>query len=357
LVFLAACLLAAGCGRSSSSAQPPPPDALPATVINVSERPLPLLISAVGRTEGSKEVEVRARVSGIIARQAYEEGSTVRAGDLLFLIEPAPFEIALAHARAALAAEQAKNEQARRDVARHDNMLAQNVLREQEAEDNQTTRRASDAAVLAAEANVREAQLNLSYTRVTAPIAGITGRAYKSEGSLVTPNTDSSLLTTIVQTDPIWVRFALSEGENGQLRAALNGSERHDISVRVAGNDSVPAGKLIFAASTLDTQLGTVQLRAEFPNKGLMLLPGQHVGVELTAGARPTIAVPKTAVLNGDEGRFVWVVGADGKVAQRPVQTGPWVGDDWVISSGLSAGDSVVVDNLQKLRPGMAVRQ
>ncbi|MBI3367959.1 MAG: efflux RND transporter periplasmic adaptor subunit, partial [Burkholderiales bacterium] len=204
----------------------------------------------------------------------------------------------------------------------------------------------------AARVALREAQWNLGYTKVEAPIAGVAQRSQRSVGSLVSPNSDSGLLTTIVQTNPIRVRFALGEAEVAQLRAG------HGRQVRLIGPDgkALPgSAKLDFAGSVVDARLGTVQMRAELPNADGALLPGQFVRAQLTTGEQDGFLVPQAAVMSGEQGRFVWVVGPENKAAPKPVQAGPWQGTDWVIRSGLAAGDKVIVDNLIKLRPGAPV--
>jgi membrane fusion protein (multidrug efflux system) len=344
-IWLAACG-----GQADPNASKP----IPVTTHQVESRSVPIVLEAVGRTEGSKEVEIRARVSGIVQKQLYNEGSFVRAGTPLFQIERAPFEIALAHAKATADQAEATNEQARREAARLGGLLANSAVSKRVAEEAETAYRSATAQLAAARAAVHEAELNLSYTSVVAPIAGVTGRALHSEGSLVTANTDSSLLTTMSQTHPVWVRFALSEAEHVNLRKA--GDERTNVRLILANGETYgAAGHLNFASSTVDQNLGTVQLRAEFPNPQLEILPGQFATVHVEAGTQNVVAVPQSAVLQGDLGRFVWVVGADGKAAQRPVQVGTWVGQDWIINSGLTVGDTVIVDNLMKMKPGVAV--
>jgi membrane fusion protein, multidrug efflux system len=314
----------------------------------------PIVLEAVGRTEGSKEVEIRARVSGIVQKRLYDEGSFVRAGAPLFQIERAPFEIALAQARATADQVEATNDQARREADRLSGLLANSAVSKRLAEEAATACRSATASLAAARAAVREAELNLSYTSVVAPISGVTGRALHSEGSLVTANTDSSLLTTISQTNPIWVRFALSESEHDSLRRA--GDEKSVVELVLAdGTTYADRGHLNFAGSTVDQSLGTVQLRAEFPNPKLAILPGQFATVRLDAGTQQVITVPQSAVLQGTQGRFVWTIGADGKAMQRDVEVGDWVGQDWIIRKGLKDGDIVILDNLMKLNPGVAV--
>lgn len=344
-VWLAACG-----GKGDTNADKP----IPVTTQQIEPRSVPIVLEAVGRTEGSKEVEIRARVSGIVQKRLYNEGSFVRAGAPLFQIERAPFEIALAHAKATADQAEAANEQARREAERLGGLLESAAVSKRVAEEAETAYRSSTAQLAAARAAVREAELNLSYTSVVAPISGVTGRALHSEGSLVTANTDSSLLTTLSQTHPVWVRFALSEAEHVNLRKA--GDERTKVGLLLANGEKYDApGHLNFAASTVDQNTGTVQLRAEFPNSQLQILPGQFATVHVEAGSQNVVAVPQTAVLQGDLGRYVWVVGADGKAAQRPVQVGSWVGQDWIINSGLNVGDTVILDNLMKLKPGVAV--
>jgi membrane fusion protein (multidrug efflux system) len=342
--------LAACGGKADPNAEKP----IPVTTRTVAVSSAPIVLEAVGRTEGSKEVEIRARVSGIVQKRLYNEGSFVKAGAPLFQIERAPFEIALAQARAAADQAEATNDQARREADRVAGLLASSAVSKRVAEEAATAYRSATASLAAARAAVHEAELNLSYTSVVAPIAGVTGRALHSEGSLVTANTDSSLLTTISQTNPVWVRFALSESEHESLRRA--GDEKSIVELVLAdGTTYGDHGHLNFAGSTVDQSLGTVQLRAEFPNPKLAILPGQFATVRLDAGTQQVITVPQTAVLQGTQGRFVWTIGADGKAMQRDVEVGNWVGQDWIIRKGLKDGDTVILDNLMKLNPGVAV--
>jgi membrane fusion protein (multidrug efflux system) len=350
-----ALLVACGSDEQNSAAGAP----LAVSTVTVAPKPLPLIIETVGRAEGSKAVEVRARVSGILEKQLYSEGATVKAGQLLFRIEAAPFEIALAHARAALAEEQAQNLQARRNSERLSGLAKQNAVSRRVADDAVSAVESSDAALLAAQANVREAELNLSYTKVVAPISGITGRALHSEGSLLNAGSDSSLLTTLTQADPMWVRFALSESEYTALRSAQGTGRPDALAVALLDKNGAPRasdGKVDFFASTIDESLGTVQLRAEFPNPQLAMLPGEYLRVRLSGGARDAITVPQKAVLQNAKGPFVWIVSGEGQAQQRTVKTGAWVGADWQISEGLANGDTVIVDNLLKLKPGQAVQ-
>jgi membrane fusion protein (multidrug efflux system) len=348
--------LLAACSKTDvvdpAKAAPPP---LAVNVLKVALKPVPILVDAVGRTEGSKEVEVRARVSGVVQKQLYSEGEVVRANAPLYRIERAPFESALAQAKAVLNQDRAKLEQAQRDNSRLLPLVSKRAISQREADDSSTGLKQAEAAILSSEARVRDAELNLSYTDVIAPISGVTGRSQRSEGSLVNAGTDNSLLTTLTQTDPVWVRFSLSESEHALLRG--NAAKRAEVRLLMSDDREYPAkGRLNFAGSTVDTRLGTVQLRAEFANPDLMLLPGQFVRTQLIVGLRDAIVVPQSAVTQSDQGRFVWVIGPESKATRRKVDTGPWVGRDWIINDGLKAGDEVIIDNLIKLRPGTVVR-
>ena len=347
----------AGCGRQADAPQGGhgpgggggAPPAMPVAVVTARVTNVPVVLESVGRAEGSKEVEVHARVTGLIEQQRYHEGDRVKVNAPLFLIEQAPFEIALAQARATLLQEQAKLEQARREAKRLGPLVEQHAVSQREFDDASSAQRVSEASVAQAQAQLRQAELNLSYTRVVSPITGITGRAEKSQGSLVSPS--DGLLTRVTQTDPIWVRFSFSERELAQLRSGIAGAVKL---LSAEGKPLIGAGKLNFAGSTVDAQLGTVQLRAEFANPELLVLPGQFVRAQVNAGEERAVVVPQAAVFNGERGKAVWTV-KDGKALPTPVEVGAWVGDGWAVRKGLSEGDSVIVDNLLKLRPGAPV--
>ena len=265
LVLAAALLAACGPAQPPAGAGGPPGGAMPAmpvSVRSVAQQAVPVLIDAVGQAEGSKEVEVRARVSGLIQRQLYNEGDRVKQGAPLFALERAPFEIALATAKATLAQEQSKLDQAKREAQRLKPLAEMQAIAQREADDATTAQRSAEASIAAALARVRDAELNLSYTAVAAPIAGISARAEKSIGSLVSPT--DGLLTRVTQTDPIWVRFSFSESELAQLKTGRGAA------VRLIGADGkamASAGKLNFTGSAVDARLGTVQLRAEFAHR------------------------------------------------------------------------------------------
>ncbi|HEY5365464.1 MAG TPA: efflux RND transporter periplasmic adaptor subunit [Casimicrobiaceae bacterium] len=355
VLMLPACVTA--CGKSASESTAPAPPPLAVKVVEVAPRSVPIAFDVVGQTEGAKEVEVRARVAGILLKQLYHEGDTVRAGAPLFEIDPATYEVALKEANAALAQERARLAQATRDEARFRDLVADRAVSQKDYDDALSQKQLSDATVQQAAAKVDEARLNLSYTAVNAPVGGISGRAQQSVGSLITTDANGSLLTTINQVNPIWVRFSLAESDLAKLPGGKLARTGAVVEIALADGTRYPdKGKLNFAATEIDTRLGTQQLRAEFDNKREDLVPGQFVRVHLIAGRRDNVfLVPQAAVMQTENGYFVFVVGSDRKAMARTVQTGAWIGSDWTILAGLESGDRVIVDNLLKVRPGLVV--
>lgn len=352
--------LVSGCSKSGPDTRnnpPTPPPPLPVTVLEVQPTRVPTAIEVMAQTEGAKETEVRARVSGILVKQLYQEGAPVKAGQPLFQIDRVPYEIALARARATQAEAKAKTEQAAREAARLKGLLEQKSISRKEYDDATSTSAMSQAILQATEAAVRQAELDLSYTIVTAPVAGLSGRAVKSEGSLISTGNDS-LLTSIHQSNPMWVRFSLSESDMARVPGGrLTQKAVTGVELVLPGGSTYPRkGRLNFLASSIDPTLGTQQFRAEFENPDGALLPGQFVRARILAGERDGVfLVPQAAVVQNEMGRLVFVADAENKVAPRPVETGAWHGKDWVILGGLKAGDKVIVDNLMKLRPGAPV--
>lgn len=326
--------------------------ALPVSVVKVERQSLPLTVRSPGQAEGSREVEVRARVGGILERKLFEEGDVLKADAPMYQIDKAPLEIALSQARAQLAQAQARLDEARREENRLKPLAARRAVSQREYDTAVATRRTAEASRAATQSQVRDAELNLSYSTVRAPINGVSGRSLKSEGSLVTVGNDGSLLTTISTLDPIWVRFGLSEADNQRLRSGTIGSVRI---VDSAGQELVGGGEINFSSTTIDRTLGTLQLRATFPNPERRVLPGQFVQVEVRVTGREAWKVPQQAVIQTDKGRMVWVVGDDSKVASRSIKVAEWVGQDWVVTEGLKDGDQVIADNLFKIRPGAPV--
>lgn len=333
------------------------------SVVVVQPRDLPATFEYVGQIAGVREVEVRPRVSGILERWNYKEGAPVKAGDSLFTIDPEPFRAALAKAEADLASAEASLSQATRNVARLKPLWEAKAVSQKEYDDAVSADQIAVATVKAAQAALTQARLDLSYTRVEAPISGITSRALKSEGSLV--EAQQTLLTTISQIDPIHVIFGFTEAEylkftramsEGRLKLPQNG--HFDVKLKLAdGSEYARAGKVDFTDVRVDSNTGTIEARAVIPNPQQLLRPGQFVRVQLSGAIRPgAIAIPQRAVLEGPNTKIVMIVNSQGVVEHRPVQVGDWSGEDWVITDGLKPGDQVIVDGVVKARPGLPVK-
>ena len=367
--LLLALALLAGCSKGPPQggfAMPP----AQVTTLTVAPKDFPAAFEYVGQTQGSKDVEVRARVTGIIEKRLYQEGAPVKAGQPLFNIDPKLYAAQVAAANADLTRALAQKAQADRERARLVPLAERKAIGQKEADDATSNAELAAASVLATQAKLDELKLNLGYTRVVAPISGLSSRAIKSEGSLATAN--DTLLTVISQTDPIWVGFNVSE--NDQLRftrAVAEGAltlpkdNAYDVTVKLSDGTIFPRrGRINFADTRVNPTTGTYEMRAELPNSDLALKPGQFVRVVLRGAVRKNaIALPQTAVLDGPQGKFVYVAGKDkdGKdiAVQRPVVVGDWVDAEgsnlWQIDSGLKPGDIVIVDGIAKLMPGGAI--
>lgn len=344
LIASVALLLLSGCSdqqQEQAPADEPPP--MTVTVKTVQPQTIPASLEVVAQTEGAKQAEVRARVSGILEKQLYKEGEYVEAGQPLFQIERDTYQIAVDDA-------QARADLASREVKRLQQLLDQKAV----------SRREYDNAISAdaiASAALRQAKLNLSWTTVTAPVSGMSGRAEHSVGSLLSAS-DATLLTTINQLDPIWVRFSLGDSELEKLPGKqLSADTINGIELILPDGSVYPEpGRLNYLASTIDRQLGTQQMRAEFDNKESRVLPGQFVKARLLLQDREGVfLVPQSAVMQSEGGHMVMLANDEDQVTPRPVKVAEWLGTDWVITSGLDAGDRVILDNLIKLRPEMKV--
>ncbi|MEN3030292.1 efflux RND transporter periplasmic adaptor subunit [Chromobacterium amazonense] len=355
----------AACGQKPEANGPGAMPPVPVAVIKVQPANVPVSYEFVGQAAGSREVEVRARVGGILQKRSYTEGKPVKAGDLLFQIDPEPFKAALDQAKGNLQVQQAQLLRAKQDYERILPLFKENAVSQKDRDDAVAAYNAAKASVAAAQAQVEQAQINLGYTRVTAPISGITSQEARSEGSLVATTADASLLTKVSQLDPIYVNFSMSDSDMlnlrkmqhaGKLKLANGGG--FEVLLKLAdGSMYGKTGHLNFTDSLVDTNTGTIRSRATFANPQGSILPGQFVRVQLNGAVRTqAITVPQRAVLTTQQGKMVWVVGDDGKVAPRPIVTSQEVGLNVLVEQGLKSGDQVVVDNIIKLRPGAAVK-
>lgn len=345
----------------------PPPEV---AVITVQAKDQAIDMEYTGQTAGSRETEVRARVGGILNKRLYEEGAVVQAGTPLFQIDPANYQTQVASAEANVAMAEAKAAQARRENARLGSLVADKAISQKEYDDSKSALETAEASLKQAQAQANEARLNLGYTRVAAPIAGTTGVASKSEGSLLT--TADSLLTTIVQTNPMYVNFSVSEGDllrmtkqlkSGQLavpgKKASNGSLGFSVNVKLSDGSTYPrSGKLNFSSERINPQTGSFDVRAEIPNPDGVLRPGQFVRVSLSGANRPgALAVPQRAIIDSPFGKIVFVVNKDDKLEPHPVELDGWSQGQWIVTKGIKEGDRVLVDGYIKAHdPGMLVK-
>lgn len=359
LVAFVATIVLTGC---EPAAQPGPPPAPEVTVVPIKTEDVEVTYEYVGQTAGFREVEVRARVTGILLHENYKEGTRVTQGQSLFTIDPAPYQAAANRAEADVATAEAKLAQAQRDLKRIKPVFEANAVSRKEYDDAISAEQIAAAEAKAANARLAEAKLNLAYTRVESPITGIAGRALRSAGSLVSG--PEILLTTVTQTDPMYVIFGIPDRDRLTIRQEVdekrlvlpkNGEFRVDVK-RADGGMYDKSGKLNFTDVRVNPQTGSSEARAVLPNPNGALRSGEFVRVVLSGARRPNaVRVPQRAVLEGPNGKFVYVVAA-GKAEPRPVQVGAWSGDDWIITSGLAAGDQVIVDGVLKIRPGAPVQ-
>lgn len=361
MLLLAAAALATACSKPPPAAAPPAPADVAALTVAAQE--VPVMFEFVGQTESSQQVEIRARVDGFLEKRVYTEGATVKAGQVMFLIDRKPFDANLAAANAELAQQQARLTTARANLNRVKPLVADHALSARDLDDATGQEQAAAAAVEAAKAKVTDAKLNAGYATITSPVSGLSSFAKVQDGAYV--NASNSLLTYVAKLDPMRVNFSLSENEALRVRAEtakglLKGSDRghYTVTLRMADGTVYPfPGRITFADAAFSQDTGTFLLRAELPNPKGELHPGQFVRVRVFGFTRPnSIVVPQRAVQQGPRGFFVWLVDKDNKAAQREVEAGEWLGDNWLVSGGLKDGDRVVVDGVMRLAPGVPVK-
>ena len=323
---------------------------------------MPVTFENIAQTQSSRQVNIQARVSGFLDKRVYTEGSIVKEGQTLFLMDQKPFKTQLDLANAALAQQVASMGTARSNLARVKPLTQLNALSQKDLDDATGQYQVSAAEVEQAKAQVESAKLNLSYTVIASPVTGITGSAQQADGTYLSPQ--NSLLTTVAVLSPMWVNFSVSENEwlrvsdqtaKGLLRPPKDHSYLVEV-VLVDGSIFPHTGKITFAAPSFNAQTGTFLIRASVDNPQGVLRPNQYVRVRLKGAIRPNaVIVPQRAVQQGPKGHFVWVVDKESKAEMRPVVVGDWHDSDWFINEGLHASEQVVVDGGLMLRTGTPV--
>jgi len=345
LIFLGAC-------AEKEKPAPPPPGV---TITPVVQKDVPIYQEWVGTMAGNIDADIRPKVEGFLLSRLYTEGSYVQKGEPLFKLDPRQAQAAVEQAQGHLELAQAGLAQAQIDVNRYTPLVQQKAVSQAELDKATSMQRAGGAQVEAARAALDNAKLNLGWTTVASPISGIVGIAKSAVGDLITPNT---VMATVSSVDPIYIDFNIAEQD--YLRFARNKSGRkagQNLEL-ILGDASVfpQRGHALLVNREVDSRTGTIAVRAEFPNPGNVLRPGQYAKIRaVTEDLKEALLVPQRAIAELQGIYQVGVVDASNKVAIRQVQTGPQFGDMWVITSGLQAGDKVVVDGLQRLRDGMTV--
>ncbi|MDT8399548.1 MAG: efflux RND transporter periplasmic adaptor subunit [Pseudomonadales bacterium] len=363
LLALFSGLLVVACSNQEQASSPRPPAAPAAavTVMTLTPQNIALKPEYIARTAGSRQVEVRARVEGILLTRHYDEGTPVAAGDLLFQIDPRPYEVELARAEAQLERAQAQFRSTQRDWNRAEAVFKKGVISESDKDAALSALELATAEVSVARAEVNAARINLDYTRVTAPISGITSREAVSEGSLVGPDGSAqSLLTTIVSIDPLYVTFSYPDTdfiEQRRLQAISPTAATLQAELLLPdGSLYRHDGVINFTDSVIDTNTSTVQARAVFPNPEQNLLPGQFLRIHLLGlELNNALLVPQEAVLQGSQGTFVYRIDGERRAQAVPVQTGRAIAGQWIITRGLAPGDRIISNGIVKVQPGQVV--
>ena len=340
--------------------------ALPVSAIKVLKTDLPWNIEYPAQVVGSLQVQVRAQVGGILKARLFDEGTYVQEGTQLFQIDPAEYEVALQRAEGALAQAQTDVNRTKRDYERMRKLREDNAVSQKDYDDSLSAYEAAQASVKVAKAGVSDAKINLQYTKVLAPISGITGKEAQSVGSLISP-AGNGLLTTMVQIQPLWVNFSMPSSQFYQLAKGYNegtisvdakeGKNIYVEAITADGRVYPEKGSIIFFDSTEDIKTSSLAMRAEFPNPGTqrMLMPGQFVRVHLIGATyKDAVLIPSSAVLSTPTGNLVYIIGADNTVKAQPV-TVQLQDNLYIVSEGLKGGETIVSEGLIKIRPDMKV--
>ncbi len=349
----------AACGKPPEK---PPPAPLDVSTITVAARDVPVTAVYVAQTQSSQAVNIQARVSGFLDQRVYTEGSFVKKGQVLFRMDPKPFQVQVDAAAAALQRNQAALQVATANLNRTKPLAQKNALSQKDLDDAQGQYEQAEAAVAQSKAQLESAKLELSYTVIGSPVDGISSFAAVADGTYVSPQ--NSQLTTVSVLSPMWVNFSLSENEVQRIendikagRLRLPEDRRMIVEIEKVDGSVFPfSGRITFADPSYNSQTGTFLIRASVDNPKGALRPNQYVRARLKGGVRPSaILIPQRAVQQSGQGHFVWLVDKKNQAEQRPVTVGDWYEGNWFINEGLHPGEQLVVDGAQRLLPGATV--
>jgi membrane fusion protein (multidrug efflux system) len=356
-------LLVAGCSKEEPAAQRPPPVV---TVMTVKPQAIPFSATFVAQTESSRQVDIVARVSGFLDRIAYPEGELVKEGQLLFQLDPKPFEAQLDAAKGEVLAQQARYTTAASNLNRIKPLAQQNAMSQADLDRAQGEFDSAKAAVFSAQAKLKQAEFNLGYTTIRAPVTGFSGKALQRQGAYINAVGDSAKLSYVAAVEPMWVNFSMSQNQLAKLRELAQKGElvlpkNQDFEVQIILSDGKPyayPGRINFLDPSFSQDTGSFQVRAVLPNPKRELRPGMFVTADVRGGTRPNaIVVPQLAVQQASKGHVVYVVKQDGTAELRPVVVGDYSGEQGIlIATGLEAGDRVVVDGALRVVPGQPVK-
>lgn len=363
IAALVAVSFLAACEKEAPPQQRPAPRV---SVVTVKPQTIPYEVTFVAQTESSRQVDIVARVSGFLDKIAYREGELVKAGQLLFKIDPKPFQAQLEAAKGELEAQQARHATAMANLKRIRPLAQQNALPQSDLDKAQGEFDASRAAVFSAQAKMTEAELNLGYTTISSPVTGLASRSLQREGAYLNSLSDTAKLTYVAAIDPIWVNFSVSQNQVAKTRDLMGKGllvepkdKNYDVELQMIDGSVYPhQGKINFADPSFSQETGAFLVRAVLPNPQQLLRPGMFVTARLKGAVRPdAIVVPQLAVQQGSNGHLVYVVKDDGTAEVRPVVVGDYYGTrDIVIITGLRAGDRVVTEGVLKVVPGRPVQ-
>jgi membrane fusion protein (multidrug efflux system) len=363
---IAALLAAAMLGACEKPAPPPQRPAPQVTVVTVTPQTIPFEVTFVAQTESSRQVDIVARVSGFLDKIAYREGELVKAGQLLFQVDPKPFQAQLAAAKGELLAQQARHATAAANLKRIKPLAQQNALPQSDLDKAQGEFDASKAAEFSAQAKVTEAELNLGYTTIRSPVTGLASRSLQREGAYLNSLSDTARLTYVAAIDPIWVNFSVSQNQVAKTKNLTDKGRLippkdrdYEIELEMTDGSVYPhTGRINFADPSFSQDTGAFLVRAVLPNPKQLLRPGMFVTARVKGAVRPdAIVVPQLAVQQGSNGHLVYVVKVDGTAEVRPVVVGDYYGTrDIVIMTGLRAGDRVIAEGVLKVVPGRPVK-